>query len=90
MDFGLRRKSLDEVRFGEFVKRIAKLIDKPSLVVCWKDVNDDIIVGYLGKTPQLPLFSPKNQGSARKPGAARIRGMSVDADYEKVVVKLVY
>ena len=41
MDFGLRRKSLDEVRFGEFVKRIAKLIDKPSLVVCWKDVNDD-------------------------------------------------
>ncbi|WP_444343207.1 hypothetical protein [Phocaeicola sp.] len=47
-------------------------------------------MGYLGKTPQLPLFSPKNQGSARKPGAARIRGMSVDADYEKVVVKLVY
>ena len=41
MDFGLRRKSLDEARFGEFVKRIAKLIDKPSLVVCWKDVNDD-------------------------------------------------
>lgn len=41
MDFGLRRRSLDEARFGEFVKRIGKLIDKPSLVVCWKDVNDD-------------------------------------------------
>ena len=41
MDFGLRRKSLDGGRFGEFGKRIAKLIDKPSLVVCWKDVNDD-------------------------------------------------
>lgn len=41
MDFGLSRKCFDEVRFGEFVKRISKLIDKPSLVVCWKDINGD-------------------------------------------------
>lgn len=41
MDFGLSRKSLDEVRFGEFVERISKLIDKPSLIVCWKDVNEN-------------------------------------------------
>ena len=40
-DFGLSRKCFDEVRFGEFVKRISKLIDKPSLVVCWKDINGD-------------------------------------------------
>lgn len=40
--------------------------------------------------PLFLLFSPKNQGSAKKSGAVRIRGMSVDADYEKVVVKLVY
>jgi len=50
-------------------------------------------VEYPGKnifiTPQLPLFSPINQGSARKPSAVRIRGMLVGADYERVV-KLVY
>jgi hypothetical protein len=46
-------------------------------------------VGYLGKTPQFLLFS-KNQGSAKEPGAGRIRGMSVDADYKRVVVKLAY
>lgn len=41
MDFGLSRKCFDEVRFGEFVKRIGRLIDKPSLIVCWKDINGD-------------------------------------------------
>lgn len=41
MDFGLSRKNFDEVRFGEFVKRTSKLIDKPSLIVCWKDINGD-------------------------------------------------
>lgn len=40
-DFGLSRKCFDEVRFGEFVKRTSKLIDKPSLIVCWKDINGD-------------------------------------------------
>ena len=46
-------------------------------------------MGYLGKTPLISIVLPKNQGSARKSGAVRIRGMSVDADYERVV-KLVY
>lgn len=41
MDFGLSRKGFDEVGFGEFVKRIGRLIDKPSLIVCWKDINGD-------------------------------------------------
>lgn len=41
MDFGLSRKCLDEAGFGTFVKRIGRLIDKPSLIVCWKDINGD-------------------------------------------------
>ena len=41
MDFGLYRKCLDEAGFGTFVKRIGRLIDKPSLIVCWKDINGD-------------------------------------------------
>ncbi|WP_368119027.1 hypothetical protein [Bacteroides xylanisolvens] len=41
MDFGLSRKDFDEKGFGTFVKRISKLIDKPTLIVCWKDINGD-------------------------------------------------
>ena len=41
MDFGLSRKYFDEAGFGTFVKRIGRLIDKPSLIVCWKDINGD-------------------------------------------------
>lgn len=41
MDFGLPRKCFDEAGFGTFVKRIGRLIDKPSLIVCWKDINGD-------------------------------------------------
>lgn len=41
LDFGLRRRSLDEGKFDRFVERIGKLADRPSLIVCWKDVNDD-------------------------------------------------
>lgn len=41
MDFGLSRKCFDEAGFGTFVKRIGRLIDKPSLIVCWKDINGD-------------------------------------------------
>lgn len=41
MDFGLSRKCFDEKGFGTFVKRIGRLIDKPSLIVCWKDINGD-------------------------------------------------
>ena len=41
MDFGLSRKGFDEAGFGTFVKRIGKLTDKPTLIVCWKDINGD-------------------------------------------------
>ncbi len=41
MDFGLSRKCFDEKGFDTFVKRISKLIDKPTLIVCWKDINGD-------------------------------------------------
>lgn len=41
LDFGLRRRSLDEGKFDGFVERIGKLADRPSLIVCWKDVNED-------------------------------------------------
>ena len=41
LDFGLRRRSLDEGKFDRFVERIGKLADRPSLIVCWEDVNDD-------------------------------------------------
>lgn len=41
MDFGLSRKCFDEAGFGTFVKRIGRLIDKPTLIVCWKDINGD-------------------------------------------------
>ena len=41
MDFGLSRKCSDEAGFGIFVERIGRLIDKPTLIVCWKDINGD-------------------------------------------------
>lgn len=41
LDFGLRRRNLDEGKFDGFVERIGKLADRPSLIVCWKDVNED-------------------------------------------------
>lgn len=41
MDFGLSRKCFNEEKFGRFVGRIGKLIDRPTLVVCWKDINGD-------------------------------------------------
>lgn len=41
MDFGLSRKCFDEAGFSIFVERIGKLIDKPTLIVCWKDINGD-------------------------------------------------
>lgn len=41
VDFGLSRKCFDEKGFGVFVEKIGKLIDKPTLIVCWKDINGD-------------------------------------------------
>ena len=39
VEFGLKRNRLDNDKFSSFLDGIVKLIDKPSLVVCWKDVN---------------------------------------------------
>lgn len=39
IDFGLFRRNLNPRRFDEFTSRIAMLINKPTLVVCWKDIN---------------------------------------------------
>lgn len=39
VEFGLKRNRLDNNKFSSFLDGIVKLIDKPSLVVCWKDVN---------------------------------------------------
>lgn len=39
VEFGLKRNRLDNDKFSSILDDVAKLIDKPSLVVCWKDVN---------------------------------------------------
>lgn len=39
VEFELKRNRLDNDKFSSFLDGIVKLIDKPSLVVCWKDVN---------------------------------------------------
>lgn len=39
VEFGLKRNRLDNNKFSSFLDDVAKLIDKPSLVVCWKDVD---------------------------------------------------
>ncbi len=39
VEFGLKRNRLNNNKFSSFLDDVAKLIDKPSLVVCWKDVN---------------------------------------------------
>ena len=39
VEFGLKRNRLDNDKFDSFLDGIVKLIDKPSLVVCWKDVD---------------------------------------------------
>ena len=39
VEFGLKRNRLDNNKFSSFLDDVTKLIDKPSLVVCWKDVN---------------------------------------------------
>ena len=39
LKFGLKRKAVDEVKLNSFLDDIASLITKPTLVVCWKDIN---------------------------------------------------
>lgn len=39
VEFGLKRNRLDEEKFNSFLDSVAKIIDKPSLIVCWKDVD---------------------------------------------------
>lgn len=53
VEFGVRRNRVDEDKFSSFLDEVARLIDRPSLVVCWKDVNgnDDGpgVSSYAGK-----------------------------------------
>ena len=39
LEFGLKRKAVDNEKLSSFLDNIARLITKPTLVVCWKDVN---------------------------------------------------
>ncbi len=42
VEFGIARKGgRDEARFGRVMDRISELIDRSTLVVCWKDVDDE-------------------------------------------------
>ena len=41
LEFGVKRKAVDEVKLSSFLDSIAKLIIKPTLVVCWKDINGE-------------------------------------------------
>lgn len=39
LEFDVKRKAVDEVKLNSFLDNIAKLMTKPTLVVCWKDIN---------------------------------------------------
>ena len=39
LEFGVKRKAVDNEKLSSFLDNIAKLITKPTLVVCWKDIN---------------------------------------------------
>ena len=39
LEFGVKRKAVDNEKLSSFLGNIAKLITKPTLFVCWKDVN---------------------------------------------------
>ncbi len=42
IEFGITRKGeQDESKFSSFMDRVSGLIVKPSLVVCWKDINGE-------------------------------------------------
>ena len=41
LEFGVKRKTVDEVKLSSFLDDIASLITKPTLVVCWKDINGE-------------------------------------------------
>ena len=41
LEFGVKRKAVDEEKLSLFLDNIAKLIIKPTLVVCWKDINEE-------------------------------------------------
>ena len=39
LEFGVKRKAVDNEKLSSFLDNIARLITKPTLVVCWKDIN---------------------------------------------------
>ena len=41
LEFGVKRKTVDEEKLSLFLDNIASLITKPTLVVCWKDINGE-------------------------------------------------
>ena len=41
LEFGVKRKTVDNEKLSSFLDNIAKLIIKPTLVVCWKDINGE-------------------------------------------------
>ena len=41
LEFGVKRKAVDEEKLSLFLDHIASLITKPTLVVCWKDINGE-------------------------------------------------
>ena len=55
VEFGLKRNRLDNNKFSSFLDDVAKLIDKPSLVVCWKDVNGN------DEGPGISSYAEKGQ-----------------------------
>ena len=41
LEFGVKRKTVDNEKLSSFLDDIASLITKPTLVVCWKDINGE-------------------------------------------------
>ena len=41
LEFGVKRKTVDNEKLSSFLDNIASLITKPTLVVCWKDINGE-------------------------------------------------
>ena len=39
LEFGVKRKAVDNEKLSSFLDNIARLFTKPTLVVCWKDIN---------------------------------------------------
>lgn len=65
LEFGLKRKTVDNEKLNSFLDNIAKLIIKPTLVVCWKDINGEDespgVSSYAGRIRDELLIRNVNQ-----------------------------